>query len=272
MADRQLPIRVLPMSSNEPEFQGKTAQEIQAEFFLGTLRTSEEPGKYYYHSSGLDADPGTVVLFQYEGQIIASAVLIGIERFDETEEGYRGAFQFDVGSIRVFDPVNAARMKKIWPTDFKKFSHAKPSLDPAAYSRFERQLTGIQLTPEPISEASDLAAPPADRVQTMVTRIVRDTRLTNRVKRLHQYECQLCGHAVALANGELYAEGHHIQPLGAPHNGPDAIANIVCLCPNHHAACDFGALRLDMAQLRRVAGHHVSRKYIDYHNQAICRI
>jgi predicted restriction endonuclease len=115
--------------------------------------------------------------------------------------------------------------------------------------------------------AHDLEAPPNERVKTTVSRIVRDTELANRVKIMHNYECQICRHTITLPDGSRYAEAHHIRPLGRPHNGPDRIENIVCLCPNHHAACDLGALTLD--QLRDVAGHSISREYIDYHNQKI---
>jgi hypothetical protein len=117
--------------------------------------------------------------------------------------------------------------------------------------------------------AQDLEAPPADRVLTTVSRILRDTGLSNRVKVLHNYECQICGYTLLLADGSRYAEGHHVQPLGSPHNGPDVLGNIVCLCPNHHAACDLGAIALDANELRQAIGHHVERSYIDYHNTVV---
>lgn len=120
-------------------------------------------------------------------------------------------------------------------------------------------------------QAQDLAAPPAERVQTTVSRIVRDTQLSNRVKEMHHYECQLCGHTILLADGSRYAEGHHVQPLGAPHDGPDVLDNIVCLCPNHHAACDLGAIRLTLDESRPADGHTVGQRYLDYHNKTVYR-
>ncbi len=119
--------------------------------------------------------------------------------------------------------------------------------------------------------AVDLEPPLPDRVQTTVVRVVRDTQLSDRVKRCHDYRCQICGQTVALADGSGYAEGHHVQPLGSPHNGPDVMENIICLCPNHHAACDFGAIRLSLSALRREDGHEVHPRYIDYHNQVVYR-
>ncbi len=126
----------------------------------------------------------------------------------------------------------------------------------------------VQLT---TPQAEDLEPPAAERVETTVSRILRDTRLSNRVKALHNYECQLCGSTLLLADGSRYAEGHHILPLGSPHNGPDVLDNIICLCPNHHAACDLGAIVLVTNELRGAAGHVVAQQYIDYHNSSIYR-
>ena len=117
--------------------------------------------------------------------------------------------------------------------------------------------------------ARDLESPPAERVRTTVSRIIRDTRLSNNVKALHNYECQVCGSTLALADGSRYAEGHHVQPLGAPHNGPDVLGNIMCLCPNHHAACDLAAIELNSNELRHATGHVVDQRYLDYHNSLV---
>lgn len=113
--------------------------------------------------------------------------------------------------------------------------------------------------------AVDLASP-ADRQETTINRIIRDTILSRRIKELHNYECQLCGHTIPLADGARYAEAHHIQPLGSPHNGPDSAENLVCLCPNHHAELDFGIRTLALADLRSVHGHKVGESFVTYHN------
>lgn len=57
---------------------------------------------------------------------------------------------------------------------------------------------------------------------------------------------------------------HHIKPLGGEHNGPDVRENILCVCPNHHALLDYGAIKLDPMLLKGI-----ERKYIDYHNEKI---
>ncbi|WP_097868677.1 YDG/SRA domain-containing protein [Streptomyces sp. rh34] len=54
-----------------------------------------------------------------------------------------------------------------------------------------------------------------------VERIVRKSAVTQRVKRLHDYTCQVCRTPLRInSNGTNYAEGAHIHALGGPQGGP----------------------------------------------------
>lgn len=116
--------------------------------------------------------------------------------------------------------------------------------------------------------AVDIDDPP-ERELCSTYRILRDTLLARQVKQQHKYQCQVCGHTIELADGTRYAEAHHIRPLGQPHNGPDIIGNILCLCPNHHAELDYGAISLSLSSLRQVLAHPVDITFVDYHNSCI---
>ncbi|GII94889.1 hypothetical protein Ssi02_51200 [Sinosporangium siamense] len=87
----------------------------------------------------------------------------------------------------------------------------------------------IRAEPTPTPPPSTTPA----RYPTTTNRIIRDTALAQWIKSLHGHHCQICGLQLTLPTGP-YAEGAHIRPLGHPHNGPDEIANLLCLCPNHH--------------------------------------
>jgi predicted restriction endonuclease len=113
--------------------------------------------------------------------------------------------------------------------------------------------------------ASDLSQP--NRVDTKISRILRDTQLSRSIKQKHKFCCQLCGETILLANGERYAEAHHIRPLGSPHDGPDIEGNIICVCPNHHVELDYFARLLEFDQIRTVADHDLDQIFLDYHNQ-----
>jgi hypothetical protein len=118
-------------------------------------------------------------------------------------------------------------------------------------------------------EAADRGNPDPKRVTTQQSRIVRETAQIRYLKRLHDHSCQLCGTRLSLAGGLAYSEGHHLRPLGTPHNGPDIPSNIIIVCPNCHTLCDFGAVRLDARRLRRRDGHTVANVYVRYHNSQI---
>jgi hypothetical protein len=136
-------VRILPMSPNEKSFRGRSVEDVQLGFFLKELPSPERGGRYRYPTSGLRAEPGTVVLFQYEGAIIASAIFHSNQRFEQPEDGYRGAMLFDVESIKVFQPVGPETMHDIWP-EFPGFGQAKHEMNPAYYPAFEKQLVDVE--------------------------------------------------------------------------------------------------------------------------------
>lgn len=103
------------------------------------------------------------------------------------------------------------------------------------------------------------------RVQQEISRVVRDTVMSRNLKLQYEGQCQVCGGQLPLPNGAYYLEGHHLKPLGRPHNGPDVPENIICVCPNCHVLLDFGMHKIRPRQLA-VSRHALGREFIDYHN------
>src|SRR6476620_1153915 len=104
---REVPaVRIMPMSDRMEGFEGKGIEQVQRELFLRDLPRSG--GKYRYPSSGLKAEAGTVVLCQYRARVIALAVFVRDEKFPKARGGYAGAMHFELGTIRTFEPVDAA--------------------------------------------------------------------------------------------------------------------------------------------------------------------
>lgn len=51
--------------------------------------------------------------------------------------------------------------------------------------------------------------------------------------------CEYCGEpGFTLCNGSIYLETHHVVSLS--NGGPDSVANVVGLCPNHHRQAHYG--------------------------------
>lgn len=115
---------------------------------------------------------------------------------------------------------------------------------------------------------------PVPRSRSMVVRVIRDSELGRRVKALYGYRCQVCGTTLECQGGP-YAEAAHIRPLGRPHDGPDELPNLLCLCPNHHVLFDNGGFSIaeDLSllglpgRLTRNPRHTVSQDHLAYHRR-----
>lgn len=118
-----------------------------------------------------------------------------------------------------------------------------------------------------------------ERRPVTIQRIARSTPVAQAVKALHRHRCQVCGIGLVTPAGP-YSEAAHIQPLGKPHDGPDVAENILCLCPNHHALLDLGALIIedDLRVVSTLTGqtigalhvqrnHRVDGRYLAHHRR-----
>jgi len=120
---------------------------------------------------------------------------------------------------------------------------------------------------------------PTSRVSYQIERIIRNTEMVRELKTLYASNCQVCGKAIETPT-RPYGEGHHLKPLGNPHSGPDVAANVLILCPNHHAMFDLCALALSPKDKRTllhfnpsapehgvklISKHTLRRPYVEYH-------
>ena len=95
------------------------------------------------------------------------------------------------------------------------------------------------------------------RIKSITTRTVRSTAISEYVKKLYSYKCQICEIALPIPKG-FVSEGAHIRALGKPHNGPDIVENVLCLCPNHHSLLDLGGIYINNDfEVRDLKGLHI---------------
>ena len=114
------------------------------------------------------------------------------------------------------------------------------------------------------------------RKEGTVLRIIRDTKIAHDIKKLYNYECQVCGITLVTKSGS-YAEGAHIKPLGTPHDGDDNPDNLICLCPNHHVLFDKGSFSIleNFELIGNVKGklnvrpnHKLNKLNLQYHRKS----
>jgi hypothetical protein len=117
-------------------------EALQQGFFLEDLPWRKDC-YYRYRRSGLNAEPGTVVLFQCDGAVVACAELTDTIPFNRPRNGYSGQFHFKLSSIAVFEPIRATALHKVWP-EFQRFGQGKISLRASRYPQFDKQLKQVR--------------------------------------------------------------------------------------------------------------------------------
>lgn len=118
--------------------------------------------------------------------------------------------------------------------------------DIAEKVEFNPSFTSLEKTNVPTAnepQNPDYNSPP--RIETLVSRIIRDTKLSREVKSENSWKCQICDMSIKLNNGNYYSEGHHLQPLGGEYQGPDIKGNIIIVCPTHHTELDYGVIAIN---------------------------
>ncbi|MFC6065179.1 YDG/SRA domain-containing protein [Streptomyces ochraceiscleroticus] len=113
--------------------------------------------------------------------------------------------------------------------------------------RLVKLAPGESPQPKPVSPDGDQDTDFEMQVRRTVERErrVRDSAVVREVKELYDNTCQICGTRLVISpTGGAYSEAAHIQAMGKPHNGPDKVWNVLCLCPNCHTLFDRGALQL----------------------------
>lgn len=122
--------------------------------------------------------------------------------------------------------------------------------------------------PEISDYAYEVVIEEVKRKKYTIQRIIRDGYMISQLKIFHNYKCQICETTIKVADDKFYSEGHHIKPLGNPHNGPDIASNIIIVCPNCHVKCDYKIIKLDKLDLE-MKGREIGQEYIDYHNSIL---
>jgi|GEM_PF-3441753 hypothetical protein len=131
-------IRILPMSKKE--FNDKSIEWLQG-WFMEELKNARK-GLYRYKTRGLKTSTGSLILFQYRGKIIASAVFLNSERYEkayiESKTKYNGFFEFDPNSITVFMPISNDEFNRIYEVKFNNVKYKIP------YNKLQDMLTLIE--------------------------------------------------------------------------------------------------------------------------------
>lgn len=108
-------IRIFSMSKDEAIFENNTYSYVQNEFFKKRLVNDE--GKFLYYRNGIKISEDTLVLFKFDKQIIASAIVNYSKKEPEFRHGveHKGALYIDTSTIETFKPISISKLLKEIP-------------------------------------------------------------------------------------------------------------------------------------------------------------
>ncbi|MCD2347197.1 HNH endonuclease [Clostridium guangxiense] len=243
LKNKEVPeIRIMPMSTEE--FNNELIEEVQEEYFLNCL-TYREDCKYYYRKQGINSSNGSLILFQYDNKIIASAQLNGIQN-DKYGE-YKGSILFYKDTIEIFQPIEANELTNI-DCKFQRFSNSKQFLDINKLSQILSLLEDkkkqynmsyqekVLLAVVPNENFEDVPKDKNKLGKSIINQWARDPVVAKRVLISAKFKCTIDPnheYFKAKSTGENYVESHHLIPMGYQEKfdkSLDVEANIVSLC------------------------------------------
>jgi predicted restriction endonuclease len=246
---------------------GGYADEDHGTWILYTGHGGQHPDTREQIKDQTFADPGNAALrtSMIDGGVVrvVRGAHAGSEHAPASGYRYDGVYQVEDAS---YVKINGFR--------FCRFRMVKVGLKP------DRLIARI---PAEVPDEEAHAGQPLGNLEpgrrlTTSKRTVRITKVARAVKEIHENTCQMCGKQLAVGD-RGYSEGAHIQALGSPHEGPDVMENVLCLCPNCHVLFDFGALIVQAdhslllngqpyGNLRLHPNHQVDGKYLAHHREA----
>lgn len=234
-----LPMRILPMSK-EKEFPEMTIERVQSEYFCKEL--IDHKGIYHYKKAGMNASAGTLVLFQFDNEIIAAAKLMSVKRFKEPEDGYSGFYKFDVNSIIIFEPISIDEIHQI-DSRITIFSQAKQKVS-ASCSLEINQLIQKKRLPSiseelPMKESMKLKE--GAKKQIWINAYERNYKARKACIDYYGCICSVCGFDFGKFYGDEFRgiiHVHHLKALSEINEEYEVnpIKDLRPVCPNCHAA------------------------------------
>lgn len=232
-------IRILPMGK-------KIFPDLDAtlDFLSKTLQS--RGGLYYYIRHNLACDGNALVLFQYDGMLVASAVMInqGTTSYqDENSNKYNGYYQFDMQTMKIFqERITLSQIQTVVPK-IRTFSHATQKID---CSYLNPILALIDYDDNQVFEENweykstvSEASPEGNKKAHYVTKYERDPKNRAAAIKIHGLKCAVCGFDFEKTygvQGKGFIEVHHIKPLYMLEETMviNPLTDLICLCSNCH--------------------------------------
>lgn len=129
-------------------------------------------------------------------------------------------------------------VRPLSPEDFNRIIDMGLAQDTALLPRVDTPTMALQEEPSPFQYEQ-----PRERVNSYISRIVRDRIFRRVVLRAYDERCALTGLRLINGRGRAEVEAAHIRPVEA--NGPDTVSNGIALSGTLHWMFDRGLISLE---------------------------
>ncbi|MBU3188776.1 HNH endonuclease [Clostridium bowmanii] len=191
----------------------------------------------------MDVNEGSLVLFQFDNLIIATAELLSIDRFDTPVDGENyGVYRFDVNSVKVFQSITLAEINRI-DNNITVFSQSKQKIDSQFLDKISNLIKSkqIPILPDELPRQYNGKIIEGAKRQIVVNAYERSYKARKACIEHYGFICVVCGFDFAKVYGEEF-EGiihvHHVKPLSEIHESYEVnpIKDLRPVCPNCHSA------------------------------------
>lgn len=204
-------------------------------------------------SGGYSDDRDDGDLITYTGAGGQSSPGSGVQVTDQKIEGANKALvraEYEGTPVRVirgaggdprFSPASGYRYDGLYEVRSHRFKRSSdgPLIVQFELVAVEYGIRSLAKTPRGVDVPPSGNANP-DRRDRRFRALMRDQTNVDWIKNCYDNTCQVCRIQLITDAGPI-SIGAHIQGLGKPHNGPDVVENMLCLCPNCHAIFDSGS-------------------------------
>ncbi|MBU3214784.1 HNH endonuclease [Clostridium estertheticum] len=217
-------------------------EDVQNNYFWGELINNQE-GMYNFRKIGMNAPKDSLVLFQFDNIIIASAELLDIEKFVIPKDGkYYGAYRFDINSVKIFEPITLAEINKI-DSNITAFSQVKQEINSLFMVEIQDLIKSKQMPilPDELPRQYYGKRTEGAKRQIVVNAYERNYKARQACIEHYGCRCVVCGFDFAKFYGPEF-EGkihvHHVKPLSEINESyeVDPINDLRPVCPNCHLA------------------------------------
>ena len=207
-----------------------------------------------YDSGNIKAFPEDIIYFQ-NPIVINNEIVQNNNLLPDGKKISQQGFNY-LNSDNVYNLIKLALSLNPDNDKLKNFVEKFPILEKLTKEEFDLQdFIGIvgDTTADTIKDIAKLEKRMKGQqpeIKQRISNYIERGAISNKVKKLNNYKCSVCEtlgnltNSFVKANGDIYIETHHVEPVSTIKAGVLSITNLMTVCANHHRQLHYGQVEL----------------------------